>query len=126
MKTAAQVRLEKKDKHVNELNEARTRLVRMRSQRDELALAKARGEVIERRLIERQAAYLLLCLRQKILNFPSTYCRRAVGLKDTTSAKRILTQIAHGFLLELRDMPNKITNPHWMRELEKAEADPSE
>ena len=42
----------------------------------EMVLAERREELIEKRLVERQAAYLLVALRQAILNIPQTWCRR--------------------------------------------------
>ena len=38
----------------------------------EMILAERRGELIEKRLVEQQASYLLVALRQAILNIPQT------------------------------------------------------
>jgi hypothetical protein len=64
--------------------------MRAKTQTAEMTLAHARGQLVERRLIERQAAFLLIAMRQKILNLPTTYARRMVGLKDTSAAKKML------------------------------------
>ena len=47
-----------------------------------MQLAERRGELIEKSLVERQPAYLLVALRQAILNVPQTWCRRLTDLND--------------------------------------------
>ena len=84
----------------------------------EMQLAERRGELIEKRLVERQAAYLLVALRQAILNTPQTYCRRILGLEDAAEASRILREMAVSVLNEIKDLPSKAVNPNWLEELE--------
>ena len=81
-------------------------------------IAERRGELIEKRLVSRQAQYILICLRQAILNFPTRYARRMVGIADEHQAKQVLTKAAHGFLEELASFPEKIINPDWLQTLE--------
>jgi hypothetical protein len=76
------------------------------------------GELISRELVARQAQYIFICLRQSILNFPTLYARRVVGIADERQAKAVLTRAAHEFLTELADFPNKAINPDWLRSLE--------
>ena len=45
-------------------------------------LAKARGELIQKDLVTRQASFLLLSMRQKLLNFPAAYARRILNLAE--------------------------------------------
>jgi hypothetical protein len=75
----------------------RTRAVRANRLRSEMLLAKARGELITKKLVERQAAYLLVALRQRIMSMPSTYARRMVNLPDTKAAAAVLKEIAIRF-----------------------------
>jgi hypothetical protein len=84
----------------------------------EMQLAERRGELIEKRLVEQQAAYLLVALRQAILNTPQTYCRRLMGLNDAAQVSRILREMAISILGEIKDLPAKITNPSWLDEEE--------
>lgn len=58
----------------------------------ELLLAKARDEVITKQLVQKQAAFLLISLRQKILAVPDNLCRRIVNISDPPQAKRILRE----------------------------------
>ena len=82
----------------------------------EMVLAERRGKLIEKRLVEAQAAYLLVALRQRILNIPQTYCCRMVGLTDAKAAKKMLQEMAISVLNELKDLPAKVTDPHWLDE----------
>ena len=66
-----------------------------------MAIARQRGELIEKSLVSRQAQYIFITLRQAILNFPTLYARRVVGIADEHQAKQILTKATHEFLTEL-------------------------
>ena len=79
-------------------------------------LAERRGELIEKRLVDRQAAYLLVALRQATLNVPQTWCRRLMGLNDAAQVSRILREMALSILGEIKDLPAKVTNPDWLDE----------
>ena len=85
----------------------------------EVQLAERREELIEKCLVENQAAYLLVALRQAILNVPYFYARKMVGLKDQGEARKILREMAISVLNEIKDLPAKVTNPHWLDELEE-------
>ena len=76
------------------------------------------GELISKRLAIRQAQYILICLRQSILNFPTRYARQMIGLPSEHKAKQVLTKAAYEFLTELADFPSKISDPGWMKTLE--------
>ena len=89
--------------------------------RSEMLLARARNELIEKRLVERQATYLFIAMRQKILNLPTTYARRLVGLTDVHEISGILKGAAHLILNEIKDLPSKVTDPRWLESLEDAE-----
>jgi hypothetical protein len=80
---------------------------------------KARGEFLEKRLVEKQAAYLLVAMRQKILNLPAAYARRLVGLHDIREVMKVLEGAARSILNEIKNLPNVVTDPNWLRELEQ-------
>ena len=92
----------------------------------EMQLAERRGELIEKSLVERQAAYLLVALRQAILNTPQTWCRRILGLKDAAEASRILREMAVSILGEIKDLPSKVTNPDWLSTVDGERQDDGE
>jgi hypothetical protein len=103
----------------SELTKARTELARSRHHREAMAIAERRGGLIEKSLIQRQAQYIFICLRQAVLNFPTRYARHVVGLSDEHQAKAVLTKAAHEFLTELADFSNKAIDPRWMKNLEQ-------
>jgi hypothetical protein len=84
----------------------------------EMVLAEHRGELIEKSLVEAQAAYLLVALRQAILNIPQTWCRRLLGLNDAAEVSRVLREMAFSILGEIKDLPAKVTNPDWLDEID--------
>jgi hypothetical protein len=92
---------------------------RAKAQQSEMLLARARGELIEKRLVERQAAFLLVTMRQKILNISQAYARRLTGLKDVREVKRVLEGAAISILNEIKDLPNAISDPDWLAKVEE-------
>ena len=90
----------------------KTRATIVRRQQNELA--KARDEVILKPLVEAQATFVAVTLRQMILAFPLKAARKMVGLPDEKAAKRILDKVAHDLCKELASFPAKITDPDWL------------
>jgi hypothetical protein len=107
-----------KSKHADELAKERAANTRALRLRNEMLLAKARGELITKQLVERQAAYLLVALRQRIMSMPSTYARRMVNLPDTKAAAAVLKEIAISVLDEIKDLPSRVSDPNWLQTLE--------
>jgi hypothetical protein len=97
----------------------RTRAVITRRKQDEMLLAKARDELIQKSLVEKQAAYLLLAMEQTITKMPLTYAERILHLTDVREAHKILKELSIALLNELRDLPQKVTDPNWLEKLEK-------
>jgi hypothetical protein len=91
----------------------------------EMQLAERRGELIEKRLVEQQAAYLFIAFRQKILALPHTHARKMVGLGDAQQAAKALKELAVSLLNEIRELPAKVTDPNWLDTLE-ADGSPCE
>ena len=62
--------------------EIRNRQISTKALTAEMHLAERRGELIEKSLLEKQAAFLLIAMRQKKLNMPQTYvCTQADRLE---------------------------------------------
>jgi hypothetical protein len=110
--------LTEKQKIEAALTAARTELAQSRHQREAMAIAERRGELIEKSFVSRQAQYIFITLRQAILNFPSLYARRVVGIADEHQAKAVLTKAAHEFLTELTSFSEKAIDPNWLQTLE--------
>lgn len=97
----------------------RNRGQRAKAQQSELLLARAREELITKELVQRQASFLLIQMRQKILNFPSTYARRILGLTDVGQATRILREMSISVPDQIKDLPSKVVDPNWLESLEE-------
>jgi hypothetical protein len=82
-------------------------------------LAERRGELIEKALVEAQAAYLVIAMRQKILNIPQTYARRILSLTEASQASRILKKMSITVLNDIRNLPEQVTDPNWLDTLEE-------
>ena len=64
-----------------------------------------------------KATYLLVAMRQKILNLPQTYARRWPGRTSAKSAR--CSQCRPLDPNEIKDLPNKVTDPNWLESLEE-------
>ncbi len=89
----------------------------------QMTLAQERGQLIEKRLIERQAAFLLLSLRQRILAVPDRLARQLVNIDEVNKVRGILKDAMLALLTELADLPSKVTNPRWLDEVAAEEKD---
>ena len=115
-KAAIADRVEKTSDLSAELIRERKEAVRANRLRSEMLLAKARGELIEKALVEKQAAFLLISMRQKILALPQTHARRLVNIDDPKVMAAKLHEISLALLEELRHLPERVTDPHWLEE----------
>ena len=113
-----------KSKHADELAKERAANTRVLRMRNEMLLARARNELITKDLVEKQAAYLLIAMRQRILGIPQTYSRRLLNISDQKEMTHKLKEMAFSVLNEIRDLPEKVVNPDWLETLEKDESRP--
>jgi hypothetical protein len=120
---AKRERLEGKARVEHSFTSERTKAVIIRRQQNELLLAKVRGELIVKDLVEKQAAFLLVALRQRILALPSSLARRMVNVPDGRQANNILREAMTQLLNELKDLPSKVVDPRWLETLEKDAGD---
>jgi hypothetical protein len=104
----------RKNELAAELTSERSREIRTRRMQSEVILAKARNELIPKAVVQQQASYLLVAVRQKILSVPQTHARRILNLSDYGKAREVLKAIMTGLLCELQDLPDKVTDPNWL------------
>jgi hypothetical protein len=97
----------------------RNKLVATREKSARLLLAKAREDLVDKDLIIKQATFLFVAMRQKMLAAPLSYYRRFLHVEDPHVAIERLTTMQHDLLRELKDMPKKITDPNWMETLDE-------
>jgi phage terminase Nu1 subunit (DNA packaging protein) len=88
----------------------------------EMLLARARGELIEKRLVEQQASYILASLRAKILSIPQTWARRLASM-SVNQAQQVLKEMSRQLCNDLANFPEQITDPNWLRTLEKEDGE---
>jgi hypothetical protein len=119
-KLSAQERKEaaRRNKLATELTDERAQAVRINRMRSETLLAKARGELIAKDLVEKQAAYLLIAMRQRILGIPQTYSRRLLNISDQKEMAAKLKEMALSVLNEIKDLPSRVSDPNWLQTLE--------
>lgn len=77
----------------------------------EMVLAQERDELIEKKLVERQAAYLLISLRQRILNVPLPIVRHKAAIKAYLRKWRMGRDSNPGFRLRNTRFPSVRNRP---------------
>jgi hypothetical protein len=75
--------------------------------------------LIQKDLVEKQAAFLLVSLRQKILQVPHSYARRLLGITDAKVMSDKLRQMSISILNDIKNLPQQVTDPHWLETLEE-------
>ena len=110
------------DQKIGKLSEEylgiRNRQMDLKAKKAAMELAVQRGEVVSKALVERQAAYLLVALRQRILSIPQTYSRRLLGINDVKEMNANLREMSLSMLEELRHLPERVIDPNWLQTLE--------
>jgi hypothetical protein len=100
----------------------RERNKQMRAKRltAEMELALARGELIEKKLVSRQLAFILISFRQSVLAWPGKL-RAAIGEGFTHEMAQKARCLAHETLTHLEKLPETV-EPNWLESLEEEEA----
>jgi hypothetical protein len=97
----------------------RNRAMRLKRMREEMLLAHARGQLIEKGLVIKQLSYLFIGMRQKILLIPSKTGNR-FGDRDVQVREVVeyLHRQVHEVLTELSRLPECV-EPDWLEKLEE-------
>jgi hypothetical protein len=98
-----------------EYRRQRNQALQLKNHRETMLLAKARGELIERRVVQLQASFLLTAMRRQALALPQAYCDRLAAAGDPLEVKAILDEAMRGLLAEVADLPNRIDAAAWER-----------
>jgi hypothetical protein len=90
----------------------------------ETSAAKVRGELIDKKRAFDSLSYVLVCYRQKALLAHRTIARRLVrsGFIDAANehgTAMVLNEEIRSLLVELANLPDKVTDPNWLKTLEK-------
>jgi hypothetical protein len=93
----------------------------MRTMAYAMDIARIREELIEKKLVEKQLAFLLVALRQKIMAIPSTYARKFLHKDDLKEIHNILQTMSIHLLNDIKSLPMQVTDPNWLATLEEEE-----
>ena len=96
--------------------QVRNHAIDLKSQAAEVDLAVRRGQLIFKDLAVKQASFLMIVLRQRLLNLP-VHAHKLVGL-DADSMRKALREIAISTLNEIKDLPSAVSDPNWLKTLE--------
>jgi hypothetical protein len=104
-----------------ELIRKRIEATSMRTMAYAMDIARTREELIEKKLVEKQLAFLLIALRQKIISIPSSYARKLVHIEDIKDVHRILQEMVFRLLDDIKNLPIQVTDPNWLVNMEEEE-----
>ena len=107
----------KSGKLSEEYLEIRNAQMRTKNLTAEMQLAERRGELIEKKFVIAQSAFLMIAFRQTMMNLGTSWARRFLGLSDVREAKRLIDEMARSTLTELSGLPEKVTDPNWMNDV---------
>ena len=86
-----------------------TKFERVKRPEREMEVAERRGELIEREVVLRQAAFLLTAMRSRCLSAPSAWARRLLNVSDPRQMVELLRSLMTNLLEELADLPERVT-----------------
>ena len=82
---------------------------RVRRLEREMQIARQRGELIEKVVVQRQAAFLLTALRARCMSAPSAWARRLLNIDDPRVMIERLREMMTNVLEEISTLPQKVT-----------------
>ena len=94
--------------------------MRLKRIREEMLLAQARDKLIEGKLVERQLAYFVIAIRQKLLGLPARLYSRLGPERFPKEAALEVERVVADVLAELANLPNCV-EPDWLERLEEKE-----
>jgi hypothetical protein len=89
-----------------------------RRRETEIRNATRKRELIPRALVLKQAAFLVLSLRARLLAIPAQHAREVLNVSDEREVARRLDAIVRDALETLAEMPLKVSDPDWMQKLD--------
>ena len=79
-----------------------------------------KGELISKKHVTRQATFLVISLRQRLLAVAAQHARDLLNVTDEREMVLRLNAIVRSSLDEIADMPQRVVDPHWIETLEEA------
>jgi hypothetical protein len=81
--------------------------------------AQRKRELIPRSHVLKQAAFLVISLRQRLLAIAEQHARELLNISDEREVARRLDAIVRDALSEIADMPLRVSDEHWLEKLEE-------
>ena len=101
-----------------ELTRARTALVELRAERDRIAIAMRKGELIRRYDAKVALGFLLTGLRQRLMSFAHALPRRLVNQSEHAIGQIIDAEVRSA-LKDIAAWPDRMVNPNWSEEIDQ-------
>jgi hypothetical protein len=103
--------------------ESRNRAQAAKAATAEMEIAQRRGQLISRKLVGFQAAYLLTIFRQRTLLAPVSITRKltALGLIDAGNehiVSEAIKEDVYALLADLANLPSRCTDPDWVKKID--------
>ena len=117
--------LSKAESHALDAEDRRQRnlALQLKNHREQMLLGERRGQLIEKKLVQTQAAFLLVGMRQRALTLPQAYCDRLAASGDPLEVKSVLDQAMRELLSEMQELPTRIDAAEWDRFLAEQTTD---
>jgi len=101
----------------------RNEALALRNFREQMLLAKSRGELIEKKMVMMQAAFLLSVFRQRVTAEPAKLARRLVneGFVEEQRRTEVQEMVKHdlyAMLKDLANLPSQIADPNWIEKID--------
>ena len=87
-------------------------------------LLEMKGELISKKHVTKQAAFLVLSLRARLLAIPAQHAGELLNISDEHEMQGKLDSIVRVTLETLADLPLKVSDEHWLERLDESEATP--
>ena len=102
------------------VHEKRLQVIERRRE-TEIRNLRSKRELIPRQLVQKQAAFLVLSLRARLLALSAQHARELFEIADERELQFRLDAIVRDALDELAEMPLRVTYEHWMQKLDNVE-----
>jgi hypothetical protein len=107
----------------DEYRRQRNETLRLKNGREQMLLGKQRGQLIEKRAVMMQAAYLLSAFRQRVMAEPSSLARRLVDggfleEKRRCEVQEMVKNDVYAMLKDLAHLPSQIADPNWIEKID--------
>ena len=93
-----------------------------RRRETEIRNAQRKRELISREHVIRQATFLVISLRQRLLAIAAQHARELLNIADEQEMMRRLDSIVRSSLDDLAQMPLRVSDEHWLEKLDEHEA----